>query len=187
MSEGNEVVLLGISGSLRKGSFNTALLRAAIELAPRDTRIETADISSIPPYNEDVRVAGFPPPVNVLRDRIERADAILFVTPEYNYSVPGVLKNAIDWASRPPNQPFAGKPMGVMGASGGLGGTMRAQYHLRQIAVFLDMHPLNKPEVFVRNAQTVFDDAGRLVDEPTRNVVRKHLEALAAWTRRLKR
>jgi chromate reductase len=185
MSDG--VVVLGISGSLRKGSFNTALLRAAIELTPRDVRIETADIASIPPYNEDVRATGFPSSVVGLRDRIERADAILFVTPEYNYSVPGVLKNAIDWASRPPNQPFAGKPLGLMGASGGMGGTMRAQYHLRQTAVFLDMHPLNKPEVFVRNAQTVFDDAGKLVDEPTRAIVRQFIEALAAWTRRLRR
>jgi chromate reductase len=185
MSDG--VVVLGISGSLRKGSFNTALLRAAVELTPRDVRIETADISGIPPYNEDVRTAGFPPAVVGLRDRIERADAILFVTPEYNYSVPGVLKNAIDWCSRPPNQPFAGKPLGLMGASSGMGGTMRAQYHLRQTAVFLDMHPLNRPEVFVRNAQTVFDDAGKLVDEPTRAHVRQFVEALAAWTRRLQR
>jgi chromate reductase len=187
MSDGDDLVVLGISGSLRKGSFNTGLLRAAIELTPRDVRIETADISSIPLYNEDVRSSGFPPSVTGLRDRVERADAILFVTPEYNYSVPGVLKNAIDWVSRPPNQPFAGKPFGIMGASGGMGGTMRAQYHLRQIAVFLDMHAFNKPEVFVRNAQSVFDDGGKLVDEPTRTIVRKYVEALAAWTRRLKR
>jgi chromate reductase len=187
MSEGNGIVVLGISGSLRKGSFNTALLRAAVELAPRDVRIETADISAFPLYNEDVRAVGFPAAVTGMRDRIERADAVLFVTPEYNYSIPGVLKNAIDWASRPPNQPFAGKPLGLMGASGGAGGTMRAQYHLRQVAVFLDMHPINKPEVFVRNAQTVFDEGGKLVDEPTRNGVRQYLEALAAWTRRLKR
>jgi chromate reductase len=150
-------------------------------------RIETADISGIPPYNEDVRAAGFPPSVVGLRDRIERAGTLLMVTPEYNYSVPGVLKNAIDWASRPPNQPFAGKPLGLMGASGGAGGTVRAQYHLRQIAVFLDLHPLNKPEVFVRNAQTVFDDGGRLVDEATRTLVRQYLEALATWTRRLRK
>ncbi len=181
------IVVLGISGSLRKGSFNTALLHAAIELSPRDVRIETADIAGVPSYNEDVRAAGLPPAVVGLRDRIERADAVLFVTPEYNYSVPGVLKNAIDWVSRPPNQPFAGKPLGIMGASGGASGTMRAQYHLRQIAVFLDMYPFNKPEVFVRNAQSVFDDKGKLVDEPTRALVRQYVEALAAWTRRLKR
>jgi chromate reductase len=183
----NEVVILGISGSLRKGSFNTALLRAARELAPGGVRIETADISAIPPYNEDVRAAGLPPPVSALREQVQRADGVLFVTPEYNYSVPGVLKNAIDWVSRPPSQPFAGKPMGLMGASGGMGGTMRAQYHLRQIAVFLDMHPMNKPEVFVRNAQTVFDPAGSLVDEATRTVMRQFLEALGAWVRRMKR
>jgi chromate reductase len=188
MSAGEgEIVILGISGSLRKGSFNTALLRAAAELAPRGVRIETAEIASIPPYNEDVRAAGFPAPVIGLRDRMERADAILFVTPEYNYSIPGLLKNAIDWVSRPPNQPLAGKALGLMGASGGMSGTMRAQYHLRQIAVFLDMHAFNKPEVFVRNAHTVFDDAGKLVDEPTKTILRQYLDALAAWTRRLKR
>jgi chromate reductase len=147
------IVLLGISGSLRKGSFNTALLRAATALAPEGMRVETTTISDIPPYNDDVRAQGLPEPVSRLRDAIRRADALLIVTPEYNYSLPGVLKNAIDWASRPPEQPFAGKPLGIMGASGGVGGTMRAQYDLRRVAVFLDMHPNNKPEVFVRNSQ----------------------------------
>jgi chromate reductase len=180
------LVFLGISGSLRKGSFNTALLRAAIELAPPDVTIETADISPFPPYNEDVHQAGMPAPVTAFRAAIKRADALLFVTPEYNYSVPGVLKNAIDWASRPPDQPFAGKPMAVMGASGGPGGTMRAQYHLRQIGVFLDMHPINKPEVFVRGAGQMFDASGKLTDQATRDLVGKLLVALAAWARRLK-
>lgn len=182
----NGMTVLGMSGSLRKGSFNTALLRAAIELAPEGIRIDTAEIGTIPLYSEDVRAVAFPEPVVRLRDQIARADALLVVTPEYNYSLPGVLKNAIDWASRPPKQPFAGKPLGMMGASGGPGGTMRAQYHLRQVAVFLDMHPINKPEVFVRNAQTVFDDAGKLVDDELRKIVRQYLDALADWTRRLR-
>ncbi|MDP9150792.1 MAG: NAD(P)H-dependent oxidoreductase [Myxococcota bacterium] len=181
-----ELVVLGISGSLRKGSYNTALLRAAVELAPVGMRIDTADISALAPYNEDVRSAGQPPAVAALRDAIARADALLIATPEYNYSVPGVLKNAIDWASRPPNHPFAGKALAIIGASGGTSGTMRAQYHLRQIAVFLDMHPINKPELFVRSAQNVFDGAGTLVDQATRDVLRQVLEALGAWTRRLR-
>ncbi len=182
----DELTILGIPGSLRKASFNRALLRAAIELAPPGMKLETADISQIPPYDQDVHDAGVPPSVVVLREAIKKADALLFVTPEYNYSVPGVLKNAIDWASRPPEQPFAGKPMGVIGASGGPGGTMRAQYHLRQIAVFLDMHPINKPELFVRGAGSLFDATGKLTDEPTRTLLVKYLEALAAWTRRLR-
>ena len=179
--------VLGISGSLRKGSFNTALLRAAIELAPPGMTITRADIHEIPPYDEDVRARGLPEPVQRFREAIAAADAVLFVTPEYNYSVPGVLKNAIDWASRPPSQPLADKPVSIMGASGGGSGTMRAQYHLRQTAVFLDMHVMNKPEVFVRTASEKFDAEGKLVDEALRKLVREHLEALGAWTRRLKK
>ncbi|HSO31086.1 MAG TPA: NADPH-dependent FMN reductase [Labilithrix sp.] len=186
MTESSNLRVLGISGSLRQGSFNTAVLRAAVELAPADMTIEIGDFREVPLYDDDVRAAGLPPAVEKLRDAIAAADAILIVTPEYNYSVPGGLKNAIDWASRPPNQPFAGKPLAIMGASGGPSGTMRAQYHLRQIAVFLDMHPLNKPEVFVRAAQGLIDGEGRLTDEPTRKVIADQLVALAAWTRRLK-
>jgi chromate reductase, NAD(P)H dehydrogenase (quinone) len=148
--------------------------------------IETADIRAIPVYDEDVRAAGLPDVVQKLRESILKADALLLVTPEYNYSIPGVLKNAIDWASRPPNQPFADKPLALMGASGGPSGTMRAQYHLRQVAVFLDMHVLNKPEVFVRSAQEKVDASGNLTDEATRKVIAEQLVALAAWTRRLK-
>jgi chromate reductase len=178
--------ILGISGSLRKGSFNTALLRAAIDLAPAGVAITLADIAEIPPYDEDVRAKGYPAPVVALREAIARADALLVATPEYNYSVPGVLKNAIDWASRPPEVPFVGKPLAILGASGGMGGTMRAQYHLRQIAVFLDMHPVNKPEIFVRNAAQAFDAEGKLTDESTKKLIVQQLEALAQWTRRLK-
>lgn len=176
--------VLGVSGSLRKGSFNTALLRAAIELAPKEMEITIAEIGDLPLYDEDVRAKGFPGSVQRLRDQIAAADSLLFVTPEYNFSLPGVLKNAIDWASRPPNQPFAGKPASIMGASGGMGGTMRAQYHLRQVAVFLDLIVMNKPEVFVRSSAERFVD-GTLVDEPTRKIVKEHMEALAAWTKRL--
>ncbi len=182
----DSIRVLGISGSLRRGSFNTSLLRAAIALAPPGMQIETGEIASIPPYNEDVRAAGFPEPVTKLREQIARADALLLVSPEYNYSVPGVLKNAIDWASRQPAQPFAGKPLALMGASGSLGGSMRAQNHLRQIAVFLDMHPINKPEIFVRSAQNAFDAEGTLTDETTKKLVVQLLDALAVLTRKLK-
>jgi chromate reductase len=183
--------VLGISGSLRKGSYNTGLLRAAVEIAAVDrlpisiTLLPSDDLRQIPPYDEDVRLAGPPESVQRFRAAIAAADALLFATPEYNFSVPGVLKNAIDWASRPPAQPFADKPFAIMGASGGMGGTARAQYHLRQIAVFLDMHPINKPEIFVRNAKQAFDDAGRLTDETTRMYISQLLAALIAWTRRL--
>lgn len=188
MPKDSTLRVLGISGSLRRGSFNTALLRAAAEIADAEQlplRIELADLRPIPMYDDDLRATGVPAPVEELRAAIAAADAVLFATPEYNYSVPGVLKNAIDWASRPPSQPFAGKPFAVMGASGGPSGTMRMQYHLRQIAVFLDMHPLNKPEVFVRNASALFDTEGRLIDEATRKVIGEQLRALVAWTRRL--
>ena len=117
MSGGGTVRILGIAGSLRRSSFNAATLRAAQELAPSGMTIESFDIAPIPSYNEDVRQQGYPAPVEDLRVRIKAADGLLIVTPEYNYSIPGVLKNAIDWASRPPEQPFDGKPIGLMGAS----------------------------------------------------------------------
>ena len=179
--------VLGISGSLRRGSFNSAALRAAQELAPEGMTVEIADISEIPPYNDDVRQEqGYPAPVDRLRAQIAAADALLIVTPEYNYSVPGVLKNAIDWASRPPNQPFDGKPAAIMGASGGLLGTARAQYHLRQILVFLNAFPINRPEVFIGQAAQKFDESGRFTDQTGRDLIRQLLVALADWTRRLK-
>ncbi len=177
---------LAICGSLRKGSYNRMALRAAVGLAPPAVSIESFDIAPLPPYDEDVRAAGFPAEVARLRGRIAAADAILFVTPEYNYSLPGVLKNAIDWASRPPDQPFDGKPMAVMGASGGQSGTLRAQYHLRQIMIYLNGHFLNKPEVMIREAASRFDATGELVDEATRSLIRELVANLAAWTRRLK-
>lgn len=175
--------LIGISGSLRKASFNTALLHTAIDLAPPYVEIEVADIGDVPLYDEDVRAAGLPAPVQRLREQVAKAHGVLVATPEYNYSLPGVLKNAIDWVSRPPAQPFAGKTLGIMGASGGLSGTMRAQYHIRQVAVFLDMHVLNKPEVFVRSAADKVAN-GRITDEATRKVIADHVSALAQWTRR---
>lgn len=175
-----------ISGSLRKGSYNTMALKAAIELAPPGMTIEPVGIGDLPLYNDDIRQAGYPAEVEHFRQKLASADAILFVTPEYNYSIPGVLKNAIDWASRPPSQPLDDKPVAIMGVSGGLLGTARAQYHLRQMLVFLNAHPINKPEVMIGQAQAKFNEEGRLTDEPTREFVRQLLISLAAWTRRLK-
>ena len=134
----DQINVLGFAGSLRQGSYNKMALRAAIELAPAGMTIETFDLAPIEPYNEDVKQRGFPPPVQEFREKIRAADALLIVTPEYNYSIPGVLKNAIDWASRPPEQPFNGKPIAIMGVSPGRLGSARAQYHLRQCFVFLN-------------------------------------------------
>jgi len=187
MSEAKGITVLGICGSLRAGSYNKAALRTAIELKPLGMTIETADIGSFPLYNEDVRAQGFPPPVERFRRQIVVADGLLFVTPEYNYSISGVLKNAIDWASRPPDQPFAGKPVAIMGAGAGMAGTARAQYDLRRCCVFLDMHPLNKPEVLIGQAQTKFDADGRFTDEVGRGLIRDLLVALEQWTRRIGR
>ncbi len=183
MSDAKGISVLAICGSLRAGSYNRAALRTAIELKPPGMRIETADIGSFPLYNEDVRAQGFPAPVETLRRQIAAADALLFVTPEYNYSMPGVLKNAIDWASRPPDQPFAGKPVAMMGAAAGMAGSARAQYDLRRSCVFLDMHPLNKPEVLIGQAQTKFDEQGRLTDDAAGGFIRDLLVALEKWTR----
>jgi chromate reductase, NAD(P)H dehydrogenase (quinone) len=179
--------VIGISGSLRKGSFNTAALRAAQGLAPEGMTIERAEIGDLPLYNDDVRAAGFPAPAERLRAQIAAADAILFVTPEYNYSISGVLKNAIDWASRPPSQPFEAKPVAIMGASPGLFGSARAQYHLRQMLIFLNAMPVNRPEVMIGQAQNKFDADGNLTDEPTREFIRKLLVSLRDWTLRLQR
>jgi chromate reductase len=185
MSE--QIKVLGFAGSLRQRSFNRAALRAAVELAPEGMTIETFDLAPIPLYNDDVKQQGFPPAVEAFRDQIRTADAVLIVTPEYNYSVPGVLKNAIDWASRPPDQPFDGKPIAIMGTSPGRLGTARAQYHLRQFFVFLNAHIVNRPEVMIAGAPQMFDEELRLTDEPTREFVAKLLISLAEWTRRHRR
>ena len=179
--------VLGISGSLRKDSYNTGLLNAASELLPESMTLEKYDLSRVPLYNDDVRAIGYPKPVQEFRERIAAADALLIATPEYNYSIPGVLKNAIDWASRSPDPPLDGKPVAIMGASTGNFGTVRAQMHLRQICLFCNMLPVNKPEVLVMRAQEKFDSSGRLVDETAREFVRDLLMALADWTRRLQK
>jgi len=187
MSTGGAIKVLGISGSLRAGSFNTAALRVARESAPDGLTIEPFDLAPIPLYNEDVYQKGFPPPVADFRARIKAADALLICTPEYNYSVPGVLKNAIDWASRPPDQPFDGKPIALLSASPAFTGGARAQYHLRQIFVYLNPYILNRPEVMISAAHTKFDAAGKLTDDKTREHIRGLLDALKAWTERFRK
>ncbi len=179
------VRVVALCGSLRKASYNRMLLAYAKTVVPAGMTIEEAVIGDLPLYNDDVYLAGCPAPAQRLRDQCAAADAFLFVTPEYNYSIPGVLKNAIDWASRPPNVPMYGKPCAMMGA-GGRVGTARAQYHLRQVCVFLDLKPLNKPEVLVVNAPAQFDEQGNIKDEATKGVVKDLMAALHAWTLKLK-
>jgi chromate reductase len=177
--------ILGIPGSLRKASFNRAALRAAQELVPPGVSVEVFDLGGIPPFSEDDE-QNPPPRVVALKGKIREADAILIATPEYNYSIPGVLKNAIDWASRPyGDNAWDGKPVAIMGASIGAMGTARSQYHLRQTFVFLNMHPLNRPEVMISNAAQRFDANGSLVDPTSRKLVGQLVENLVAWTRQL--
>ncbi len=179
--------ILGISGSLRKGSYNSALLRTAKELLPENMTLEIADIRPIPMYDGDLEISHFPESVLELREKIQNADGLLIATPEYNYSIPGVLKNTIDWLSRPVKEQvvLTGKPLALMGASPGMLGSARSQYHIRQSVVFLDMHLLNKPEVFVSFAHTKFDENLQLTDEPTRNVLSQFLKAFQQWIQKL--
>jgi chromate reductase len=176
-----QITVLGVAGSLRQKSYNRAALRAAIELAPAGMTIETFDLAPIQPYNEDVKQQGFPPPEQELRERIRAADAVLIVTPEYNRGVSGVLKNAIDWVSRPPDQPFNGKPTAIFGASPGMIGTAVAQYELRRYLGVLNALVVNTPSVMIGQAAQKFDDEGRLTDQPTREILGQLLVALAEW------
>ena len=179
------VLILGIAGSLRTASYNRAALRAATQLVPEGATVEIIELDGIPAFNQDAEQN---PPAKVieLKKRIREADAILIVTPEYNYSIPGVLKNAIDWASRPyGHSAWSGKPAAIMGASVGATGTARAQYHLRQMFVFLNMFPINQPEVMIGNAAERFDPQGNLTDETTKNFIIQLLQNLVDWTRRI--
>jgi chromate reductase, NAD(P)H dehydrogenase (quinone) len=182
----DKINILGIAGSLRQGSYNRAALRAAGSLGPDDARLEIFELDGIPGFNQDEE--GNPPEKVVeLKTRVRTADAILFVTAEYNYSIPGVLKNAIDWASRPYGESaWDGKPVAIMGASIGMLGSARAQYHLRQCCVFLNMYPLNSPEVMISYAAKRFDADGNLVDDKSRELISQLLQSLVRWTRQLK-
>jgi chromate reductase len=182
----DKISILGFAGSLRKQSFNKAILRVAAKLELPDVAIDVFDLEGIPPFNQDLE-NDLPDKVKDFKARIKAADAILIATPEYNYSIPGVLKNALDWASRPPaDNSLEGKPVGIMGASMGMMGTSRSQYHLRQCFVWLNMYPLNKPEVMVPVAQDKVDQEGNVTDAKTREKIAELIEALADWCRRLK-
>jgi chromate reductase len=180
--------ILGIAGSLRAGSLNRALLRAAVELAPRELEIETFDLDAVPLYNGDVEAAGDPPGVAAFKQAIATADGVLMATPEYNHGVPGVMKNAVDWASRPPGRaPLGGKPVGLIGASPGITGTARGQSQLRQAFEFTNSLCMPQPELLVFKAHDKFDDSGRLTDEATARYLERYLGAFAAWVARFAR
>lgn len=177
-------LIAGISGSLRKASYNTALLHAAVDLMPDGMLLDIIDIASLPMFNQDFEKP-FPESVVAFRDKLNKADAILIATPEYNSSLTSALKNAIDWASRSPQAPLLGKPTAIMGASTGIFGTLRAQLHLRQVLTHVGALPLGKPEVLVARAERAFDENGNLVDETARGFLRELLLALQKWTGRV--
>ncbi len=182
-----KVRILGFAGSLRKGSYNKMALQIATKVVPDGAELEVFDLEGIPPFNQDLE-QNPPSKVKEFKAKIRGADAILIATPEYNYSIPGVLKNAIDWASRPyGDNAFDGKPVALMGATIGNIGTARAQYHLRQSFVFLNMFSINQPEVMIPEAQGKFDEEGNLKDEHTREKIQELLQALVEWTKKLKR
>jgi chromate reductase len=180
-------LVLGIAGSLRRASYNRGLVRAAAEVAPPGVIVEAFDLGPMPLYDDDVRERGDPEPVRRLKEHIAAADALLIATPEYNYSIPGVLKNAIDWASRPAaTTPLRHKPVALAGATGGGFGTVRAQLALRQVFVYTETHCLLKPELLVSKAGEKFDADGNLTDPHTRDGLRALLVALVDWSRRLR-
>jgi chromate reductase, NAD(P)H dehydrogenase (quinone) len=183
----SDIRVLGVAGSLRLGSLNRALLRAAVKLAPSGMTIDTFDLNDVPLYNGDVEAAGDPPGVAAFKDAIRAADAVLFVTPEYNHGVPGVMKNAVDWASRPARDAaLNGKPVGIIGASPGQTGTARGQSQLRQAFEFTNSFCMPQPEILVFRALEKFDASGELTDEKTASYLGKYLEALRTWTLKFK-
>lgn len=180
--------ILAICGSIRKNSYNKMLLNAAVEEAGKTFSIEIADIGAIPLYNQDLETNNTPESLRILREKITLADGLLIATPEYNYSIPGVLKNVLDWASRPPSDsPLNGKPLAIMGGSSGTGGTIRAQLHLRQVALSLNMLDMKKPELLVSRIQEKFDSEGRLMDENLRSYLKKFLQSFENWISILKK
>ena len=187
MSDPSPIRVLGFAGSLRQASLNRALLRAAVELAPPGMALTSFDLAEVPLYNGDVEAGGDPPGVAVFKQAIRDADAVLMVTPEYNHGVPGVMKNAVDWASRPPRDaPLGRKPVGIIGASPGMTGSARGQSQLRQAFEFTNSYCMPQPEILVFRAHEKFDDQSRLTDEATGKHLRGYLEALMAWALRFK-
>jgi chromate reductase, NAD(P)H dehydrogenase (quinone) len=180
------VDVLGICGSLRRDSYNRALLVAAQEVAPPEMQIRLLDLHGIPAYDADLEATGDPEGVRRLKKAIRSADALLIATPEYNYGIPGALKNAIDWASQPKRRSVLdAKPVAIMGATTGIGGTAEAQAQLRRVLMFPGAQTLPEPEVFVSLAEGKFDHELRLIDEETRIAIERLLEALVEWTARV--
>ena len=183
----DDLVILGIAGSLRRASFNRGLIRAAAEVAPRGMRVDVHEIGDVPLYDGDIEAQGDPEAVLRLKAAVAGADGLLLATPEYNHCIPGVLKNAIDWASRPARQSvLTGKPVAVMGASTGRGGTARAQAHLRDGLTYTNGYVLPLPEVLVPLVGEKADAEGNLVDPDTRDEIHDLLKAFGAWIRRLR-
>lgn len=178
------IKIVGFTGSLRRGSYNKAALRAAGELMPEGAELEIIDLADLPFLNEDVEAVGIPGPVEAFKQKLSGADGLLIATPEYNYSIPPVLKNALDWASRGTELPLYGMPLAIMSASPGMLGGARAQYHLRQVCVSLNLIPLNKPEVMIARANTKFSEEGVLEDDRTRQAIKKLLAALVLSVRK---
>ncbi|MBF5005150.1 NADPH-dependent FMN reductase [Diaphorobacter caeni] len=179
--------IVGICGSQRGQSFNRMLLALAGECMPAPMTLETLDWDAVPPFNADLLAKGFPDSVQALRERIRRADGVVIVTPEYNFSVPGMLKNLIDWLSRGEDQPFAHKPLAILSAATGPLGGARVQYDLRKIMMFMNAATLMKPEVFVGSAAQKFDADGRCTDALTRQFVTAQMTAFKAWIERQQR
>lgn len=183
----DDVRVLGVAGSLREGSLNRALLRAAAKRAPAGMTIETFDLAAVPLYNGDLEAQGDPSGVAAFKAAIRAADAVLFVTPEYNHGVAGVMKNAVDWASRPARDAaLNGKPVGVIGASPGQTGAARGQSQLRQAFEFTNSFCMPQPELLVFRAHEKFDASGELTDAKTAEFLGKYLEAFKAWALRFK-
>src|SRR5215210_2823832 len=188
MSQDRDLTVLAFAGSLRQGSYNRALLRAAQEVAPAGMTLSIFDIADVPLYNGDVEAEGDPEPVARFKQAIREADGLLIATPEYNHGVPGVTKNAIDWASRPPRQaPLHEKPVAILGASPGITGTARGQSQLRQAFEFTNSYCMPQPEILVYKAHEKFDAEGRLTDEKTREFLGKFLVPSGEWIERLAR
>ena len=181
------VRVLGIAGSLRRASFNRSLLRAAQELAPNDLVVDIFDLIDVPLYNGDIEADGDPAPVARLKEAIRSSHGVLMATPEYNHGVPAVMKNAVDWASRPPGTaPLGGKPVAIMGASPGITGSARGQSQLRQAFEFTNSFAMPQPELLVFKAHEKFDAEGRLIDEATRQHLQRFLVAFGGWIRRVR-
>ena len=177
--------ILAFAGSLRKASFNKNLLKAAREVAPEEMEIEIFDLAGIPLFNVDLEAEGDPDRVAEFKEAINKADGILIATPEYNHGMTGVTKNAIDWASRPAKDaPIAGKPAGILGASPGRTGTVRSQEQLRQSLKSVNVHCMALPEFLLPRAREVFDENGNLIDDATRDRLKKYMESFAGWVRK---